>query len=88
MLSGEEDNFIDKLMMSQIGFVNTLAPSLKNVEDISSIPGALETSRQRINLLVMYYVIRKSSNFSIFGFSSLQNILVFSELNLRGGFVF
>ena len=36
-------------MISQIGFVNTSVPSFKNLGDISSIPGALETSRQHSN---------------------------------------
>ena len=40
-------------MISQIGFVNTAAPYFKNLEDISFIPGGLETSRQSSNLSVM-----------------------------------
>ena len=52
-LSGKVDNFIDKFMISQIGFVNTAAPYFKNLEDISFIPGGLETSRQSSNLSVM-----------------------------------
>ena len=47
-LSGKVDNFIGKFMISQIGFVSTSAPSFKNLGDISSIPGTLETSRQLI----------------------------------------
>ena len=47
-------------MISQIGFVNTSAPSFKNLEGISSIPGTLETSRQHSNLLVMSSLIHKS----------------------------
>ena len=68
-LHGKVDNFIDKFMISQIGFFNTSTPSFKNLGDISSIPGALETSRRRRNLLVMSSVMHKSSNFSMFGFS-------------------
>ena len=52
-LSGKVDSFIDKLIMSQIGFANTSAPSFKNPRDISSIPRALETSKQNNNFLVV-----------------------------------
>ena len=33
-LSGKVDNFIDKFMTSKIPFVNTSAPSFKNLQDI------------------------------------------------------
>ena len=70
-LSGKVDSFIDKLMISELGFASTSAPSFKNLEGISSIPGALETSKQHSSFLVMFSVMYRRSNFSVFGFSFL-----------------
>ena len=70
-LSGKNDSFIDKLIISQLGFGNTSVPSFKNLEDISYIPGALETSKQHNNFLMVSSVIQTSSNFSKFGFDFL-----------------
>ena len=70
-LSGKVASFIDKLIVSQIGFANTSGPSFKNLGYISSIPGALETSEQRSNFLMVSSVIQTSSNFSKFGFDFL-----------------
>ena len=63
-LSGKVDSFIDKLIISQIGFSNTSALSFKNLGDISSISGALETSKQHNNFLIVSPAIQRSSNFS------------------------
>ena len=54
-----------------MGFASISAPSFKNLEGISSIPGALETSKQHSSFLVMFSVMHRSSNFSVFGFSFL-----------------
>ena len=67
-LSGKFDSFIDKLIISQIGFANTSAPSLKKLGTILSIPGALETCKQHNNFLMASSVIQTSSNFSKFQF--------------------
>ena len=54
-----------------MGFASISAPSFKNLEGISSIPGALETSKQHSSFLVTSSVMHRSSNFSVFGFSFL-----------------
>ena len=68
-----------------MGFASISAPSFKNLEGISSIPGALETFKQDSSFLVMISVIYKGSSFSVFGFSFLWNIFVLFALNLRDG---
>ena len=70
-LSGKVDSFIDKLIISQIGLANTYAPSFKNLGDISSIPVALETSKEHNNFLLVSSVIHTCLNFSKFGFNFL-----------------
>lgn len=70
-LSGKVGSFIDKFIISQIGFSNTSAPSFKNLGDISSIPGSLETSKQHSQFLIVYSVTQTSSNLSKFGFNFL-----------------
>ena len=70
-LSGKVASFIDKLIVSQIGLANISAPSFKNLGYISSIPGALETSEQHNNFLMVSSVIQTSLNFSKFGFNFL-----------------
>ena len=54
-----------------MGFASISAPSFKNLEGILSIPGALETSKQHSSFLVMFSVMYRSSNFSVFGFGFL-----------------
>ena len=68
-LSGKVDSFTDKFIISQIGFANTSVPSFKNLGDISSFPGDLETSKQHNNFLMVSSVMQTSSNFSKFGFN-------------------
>ena len=61
--SGKVDNFIDKFLIFLKGRVNTSAPSLRNFDEISSIPPTLIVLR-----LSKIFLINSSDTFQVIGY--------------------
>ena len=74
---GKMENLIDKLQISEIGFANIIAPSLRNLADILSIPAVF--SGFKSSKIFKTSSLETNENFA---FQELNNLHNTNELKI------